>query len=87
MSNDKIRRLLTELHEAMQDVKLDDETRDLAQALDQDIQRLLEQSGEPDLMDQVTEQAREMDARFAAEHPLAERLLREIVDALGRMGI
>lgn len=87
MSNDKIRRLLTELHEAMQDVKLDDETRDLAQALDRDIQRLLEQSGEPDLLDQVTEQAREMDARFAAEHPLAERLLREIVDALGRMGI
>ena len=87
MSNDKIRRLLTELHEAMQDVELDDETRDLAEALDQDIQRLLEQSGEPDLMDQVTEQAREMDARFAAEHPLAERLLREIVDALGRMGI
>ena len=87
MNNDRIKQLLKELHEAMDDVKLDNETRELAKALDNDIHKLLEQSDEEGLMEQISDQARDIDARFAAEHPMAERVLREIVDMLGRMGI
>jgi hypothetical protein len=28
-----------------------------------------------------------LEARFAANHPVAERLIREVIDTLGRIGI
>lgn len=88
MSNNKIKQLLQELHQELEHARLDKETLQMAAELDKDIHRLLEESEEEaGLMDQVSEQARSIDARFAAEHPVAERLLREIIDVLGRMGI
>ena len=88
MSNDKIKQLLQDLHQELKHARLDKETLQMTAELDKDIHRLLEEhEEEAGLKDQVTEQARSIDARFAAEHPVAERLLREIVDVLGRMGI
>jgi hypothetical protein len=35
----------------------------------------------------ITERLEEMAADFAAQHPHTERFFREIIEALGRMGI
>jgi len=37
--------------------------------------------------DNVIDQAKAVETRFAVEHPTAERFLREIVEALSRVGI
>ena len=60
--------------------EIDPETRDLVKDLDEDINRLLE-SGEEDV-DGVVDRAKSIETRFAVDHPVAERFLREIVDAL-----
>ncbi|NNJ79872.1 MAG: DUF4404 family protein, partial [Xanthomonadales bacterium] len=65
--------------------EIDPETRALVKDLDEDINRLLE-SGEEDF-EGVADQARAVEARFAVEHPGAMRFLREIIDALSRVGI
>ena len=35
----------------------------------------------------VMESAKQLETRFAVEHPVAEKFLREIVETLGRMGV
>ena len=85
MSQEKVRQLLADLKaELARTERLDDETRALAQQLDDDIDKLLDESepNSPEL-----ESAIALEARFAASHPVAERILRELVATLGRIGI
>jgi hypothetical protein len=35
----------------------------------------------------VLERARELETNFAAQYPTAERFMREVIEALARMGI
>jgi uncharacterized protein involved in exopolysaccharide biosynthesis len=44
-------------------------------------------AGDPDDEDSIRDSARELESRFAASHPTAERLAREIADLLTKMGI
>ena len=37
--------------------------------------------------DSVVDRARSVETRFAVDHPVAERFLREIIDALAKVGI
>ena len=37
--------------------------------------------------DSLIEKAKSLEAQFATEHPAAERFMREVIDALVRMGI
>jgi hypothetical protein len=37
--------------------------------------------------DTLSDSARELESRFAATHPVAERITREIADLLAKMGI
>ena len=86
MTDKNLNELLNELNQALEGIEeIDAETRELVKDLDEDINRLLE-SGEDDV-EGVVDRARSIETRFALEHPVAERFLREIIDALSRVGI
>ncbi|MEE4216390.1 MAG: DUF4404 family protein [Xanthomonadales bacterium] len=86
MTDKNLNELLSELNQALEKIdEIDPETRALVKDLDEDINRLLE-SGEDDL-ESVADRARSIETHFALEHPVAERFLREIIDALAKVGI
>ena len=83
MSNKRLTRLLAELNRELENRdELDAKTRELLEKLDEDIERL---TGVGDAS--PLERARQLESRFATEHPVAERIVREIADALSKMGI
>ncbi len=83
MSSERIRELLAELNRELQNTsELDDRTRRLLGELNDDIEsRTGGDDGNP------VERARQLESRFAADHPVAERIVREIADLLAKMGI
>ncbi len=85
MGQDKIKFLLEELNQelALAD-NLDEDTLELARQLEMKMEQLIERS-EP--VAAGLENAVALEARFAATHPVAERILRELIAVLGRMGI
>ena len=86
MTEKKLNELLSELNEVLEQTsEIDDETRVLVKDLDEDINRLLE-SGEEDI-EGIVDRAQTIETRFALEYPVAERFLREIIDALAKVGI
>ncbi|NNL56709.1 MAG: DUF4404 family protein [Pseudomonadales bacterium] len=88
MSNEKIRQLLAELQAELERMDVDDDTRAQVDALEQDIRDSVsadEQDGQQD--NALLERAKQLETRFAAKHPTAELFLREIADALGKLGI
>ncbi len=90
MGDDKLKRLLESVHRELESTRaLDEETRSLVKELDEDIHRLVESSEGPgsDELESARDKARELQARFQAEHPVAERFFREIVDVLAKVGI
>ncbi len=87
MSNEKIRELLNELHSEIDKTELDIETLSKIQAFDQDIHQLIDPEHQMSDTDSVVESAKLLETNFAVNHPLAERVVREIVETLARMGI
>ena len=86
MSTQRIKALLAELREALDEAP-DAEARRLIVELDADIHALLdEEAARPDPQS-LSERASQLEARFAADHPALERFLREIADWLGKMGV
>ncbi len=85
MSNDEVRRLLVQLRSELTHTDLDAETRAALAQLDTDLHNMLGEEEHEGL--DVVEQARKLESQFAAEHPTAERVLREIIDTLGKIGI
>ena len=85
MGQDKIKFLLEELNQelALAD-NLDEDTLELARQLEMKMEQLIERS-EP--VAAGLENAVALEARFAATHPVAERIMRELIAVLGRMGI
>lgn len=79
--------LLTKLHDALGDTEgtstdLQAKVTEFENALKQQ----LASEGNADdrsLQDQINQ----LEAEFATEHPLAERVLREIMEVLGRIGV
>jgi phage shock protein A len=83
MSRKRIRSLLSELErEVSRSGKTDEQARELIAALDA---RLNREEGAED--ESLSDTARELESRFAAMHPVAERMAREIADLLAKMGI
>lgn len=86
MSKKKIRDLLDELdRELSRSEELDEETLEAVRQLDRDIDEAIhssEQKNSPVLDDAIA-----LEAQFAATHPVAERLVRELIAVLGRMGV
>ncbi len=87
MSNEKIQELLAKLHEEIEATKIDADTRFLMQELDSDIVDLLDSSSTTDDAKSVLERAKQLETRFSTNYPAAERFIREIIDALARMGV
>ena len=66
------------------------ELRELLRTLDGDIQKVLQQdqnAGASEDEAPLTARAQEIEARFAADHPTLAASLRNMMDALGKMGI
>lgn len=83
MKNERLRKLLTDLNEELHSTRdLDRETRELLRQLNDEIDEIAGSDS-----DSAIDRAKELESRFAASHPVAERIARELVDALGKMGI
>jgi len=88
MNEKSLRELLNSLHEALEHTeKVDPETLELVRELDEDINRLIESGSADDDFDNVVDRAKSVETRFAVDHPVAERFLREIIDTLAKVGI
>jgi len=88
MSENELKLLLGRLNDALENTDtVDEETLALVRELDQEIHRLTEAGAQADEVEGVIDQAKSMETRFAVDHPVAERFLREIIDALSRVGI
>jgi phosphate uptake regulator len=88
MSEPDLKGLLSRLNDALEGTeRVDEETLALVRELDEEIHRLTEAGAQVDDVEGVLDQAKSMETRFAVDHPVAERFLREIVDALSRVGI
>lgn len=87
MSNEKVRDLLSKLHDELGKTDVDAKTRSLMQALDVDIQKLLDPAQQLGDSRSIMSRAQELESNFATQHPIAERIVREIVDTLTRMGV
>lgn len=88
MNESKLNDLLNQLNQELdQTDSVDPDTLRLLQELQSDLQRL--GSGEEPVPDEdnLLEQAQALETRFAAEHPAAERFIREIMDMLAKIGI
>jgi len=83
LSSKRLTELLAELNRELEDRdELDPETRELLEELDADIERLTG-GGDTTPLDR----AKMLESRFAAEYPVAERIVRELADVLTKMGI
>jgi hypothetical protein len=87
MTSANVKLLLEKLRAELRNSTVDDETREALQAFDGEIHQLIgeeDSAGEPGA---VVERARELESRFATDHPTAARVMREILDTLGKLGI
>ncbi len=83
MTSERIRSLLVELDKELKSTgEIDEETRELLSKLNDDLDEIA-----PGSQDTLSDSARELESRFAATHPIAERITREIADLLAKMGI
>ena len=87
MNRKKVRELLAALQEEVRDSGVDAKTRESLQALDEDIHKLLEASKAGEETTFELERVKELEARFAANHPNAERFVRELLDTLAKLGV
>lgn len=83
MSREKLRQLAAQLDKELRRTDdLDPETRALLQKLEDELDEITD-SGDDSLSGSV----RQLESRFAAEHPTAARIARDLADILGKMGI
>lgn len=83
MSSERIRELLAELSKELHATPdFDPETRKLLEQLDTELHAVT-----ADAPTSALDRAKQLESRFAAEHPVAERIARELVDLLAKMGI
>ena len=84
MSNERIKKLLAQLREELESSDVDDDLQKLMGELDDEIHGVIENDAD---VNALVDRAKEMEAEFATKHPAAERFMREVIDALVRMGI
>lgn len=83
LSKKRLNELLAELGQELHSAgDVDESTRALLEQLHDDIDRL---TGETH--SSTAAKAKYLESRFAANHPVAERLAREFADVLAKMGI
>lgn len=83
MSKERLNELLGELNDELHNTgDVDEETKALLSQLHDDIDRLT-----GDGFGSAVDRAKSLESRFAANHPVAERIAREFADLLAKMGI
>ena len=88
MNDKNLKELLNSLHAVLEKTdEVDPETLELVRNLDEEINRLVESDSAEGDFDNVVDQAKSVETRFAVDHPVAERFLREIIEALSKVGI
>ena len=89
MELDNLKDTLKRLHASLDTSAMgDSELRDLLRVLDKDIHLLLgNEAYDSSKAAGLAERARFISARFAAQHPHIEPILRELVDILTGMGV
>lgn len=88
MNDTELNALLAKLNDELEKTdRVDAETLALLRELEDDLQRLGASGAAPQEYESVVNQAQALETRFAAEHPTAERFLREIMDMLAKVGI
>jgi len=81
-----IRAFLAQLRSELQRGRdVDDEAQQILESLDSDADRL-EESGGTDV-ESMLDRVKELESKFAANHPVLEQTARELADALAKMGI
>ena len=83
MSKEKIQDLLQQLREELGSTDMDPATRTLLREFDS----TLHDAAAPGPLQSLADRARDLEARFAARHEGAEKILRQVVDVLGKMGV
>lgn len=84
MSKERIRELLTQLRQELGRTDIDEDLEKLIGDLDDDIHSVIDDDAD---VNAVVERAKELEAGFATHYPTAERVMREVIDTLVRMGI
>jgi len=84
MSKDRIKELLGQLQDEIRNTDMDDELRTLVSDLDSDMHTVIDND---EAVNALIDRAKEVEAGFATRYPAAERFMREVIDALVRMGI
>ena len=84
MSNERIKELMAQLREELESTDVDDDLQKLMGELDDEIHGVVENDAD---VNALVDRAKELEAGFATKHPAAERFMREVIDALVRMGI
>ncbi len=87
MSNDKVRERLAKLHDEVQKTEVDAATRASLRKLDSDIHDLLNSPTPETKITLVLERAELLETKFAINHPTVERFMREVIDALVKIGV
>jgi hypothetical protein len=89
MPRNEIRSTLEKLHaELEQAPPLDDDLKRLLIEVDADIHQVLSDAEPADgALHGINDRLEALAADLAAQHPTTERFLRELINALGRMGI
>jgi hypothetical protein len=88
MQKEQLKQTLTTLHKELAgDQSVDPELQSLLATLDDDIHKLLTADAQPPETNGVADAAEALAARFAAEHPRLEALVRELVASLAKMGV
>jgi Domain of unknown function (DUF4404) len=85
MSSERVRKLLLQLRQELDAADVDAETRALMRELDADIHMALGQSANP--LGALARRAEAVEVRFAVNHRVAEKILREIIDTLAKIGV
>jgi Domain of unknown function (DUF4404) len=90
MTTEHLKNLLNQLHEGLLETEhLDSELKPLLQQLNQDIAEALNKDSEPDdpVFAALNDRSVELSARFAAQHPKLEPVLRELGSMLEKIGV
>ena len=88
MNDLQLKDLLDRLHRELEKTdQIDPDTLAQVRQLDADIQRLVDSDTPTGEVDSVLDRAASIETRFAVDHPVAERFLREIIDTLAKLGI
>jgi len=86
MSDKKLHKLLTQVHEQLQQKNnLDEQSQKLLQQVLNDVQSA--STGEAGLHEDLSDRIEQQAVQFEQAHPTLAEILRQIMDTLGRIGV